>query len=138
MQVLLSPFMMFDSVGILKYFDDSHKLIVEVDPEIVRYYRYFVPEWVKLNKQKHKPHISVVRNETPNMLDKWGLHENQEVSFQYSNDIQHGQVYYWLEVYSQDLEYIRAELGLTPHSDITMPPDHNRCFHITIGNLKGW
>ncbi len=127
---------MFMSTGILRYFDDPCKLIVEVDTEIVRYYRNFVPKCISLNKQMYAPHISVVRNEEPLLRDKWGAYEGKEIYFAYSNYIHCGNVYYWLDAYSQVLEDLRVELGLKSNSDTTRPPDHRNCFHITIGNIK--
>ena len=127
---------MFTSSGIIRYFDIPLKVIVEVDPEIVNYYRALVPKWITINKQLHLPHISVIRNEVPTIWNKWKQRDGEKIDFQYSHDIKHGKVYYWLEAYSSDLEDLRVELGMSANSDITRPPDHHDCFHITIGNMK--
>ena len=39
--------MLFDSVGILKYFDNPYKLIVEIDCGIYHYYRALIPKYIK-------------------------------------------------------------------------------------------
>lgn len=45
-------------------------------------------------------------------------------------------IYFWLNVYSKDLEILRTELGLEKTSKLSRPPSEEECFHITIGNLK--
>ena len=125
---------LFDSQGKLRY--DDRKLIVEVDPEIVAYYKSLIPKYIRLNPQKYDPHISVVRKE---LVDSphWKEHEGELVDFQYSNIVHHGQVYYWLNAFSKRLEEIRVELGLPISSEYTRPPDtFEKVFHITLGNLK--
>ena len=124
------------SRGALRYSENPYRLIVEVDPEIVAYYRSLIPKSIVLNKQKYPPHISVVRHETPVVMDMWGAYDGKLVGFQYSNLIRHGVVYYWIDAFSRVLQQIRIELGLPPMNDITKPPDHRSCFHITVGNIK--
>ncbi len=128
--------MFFNSVGILKYSDNPNKLVVEVDEEISRYYRYFVPKFINLKRQAFPAHISVVRKENPLNMEFWGKYNNKEVDFVYENVIYNDEVYYWLSAFSPDLEKIRLELGLSNISDITCSPDKKHKFHITIGNLK--
>lgn len=126
---------LFTSYGNLHY--EGLKLIVVVDPEIVRYYRHFIPKWQVPCSQLYLPHISVVRKEFPPCIGYWGKHEGEEVEFQYSNIIYNGKVYWWLNVYSFRLEEIRLELGLSIASEYTRPPDaYKKVFHITLGNNK--
>lgn len=127
---------MHDSTGILRYSNDPYKLILEVDQGISDYYRWFVPKSVRLNKQMYPAHISVVRKELPKNLEFWAKYQGQEISFQYSNIVHWGNVYYWLNAYSDELVRIRLELGLPDATNLTRPPDGEPCFHITIGNLK--
>jgi hypothetical protein len=129
---------LFESVGTLRYsVGTTYKLIVEVDPEIVRYYRSLIPPWIKTNPQMYAPHISVVRKEIPPVLDFWGKYEGQKLSFHYSNIVYNGTVYWWLNAYSKRLEEIRVELGLPVSTQYTRPPgDYVKCFHITLGNQK--
>jgi len=56
--------------------------------------------------------------------------------FFYSPNIQTDNVYFWLNVYSPLLTYIRKDLGLPETSELSRPPSGEECFHITIGNLK--
>lgn len=127
---------MFQSTAIIRYFDNPCKVVAEVDPEIVEYYRWLVPKWINLQRQKYAPHISVVRKEQPQM-NRWREYEGKEVEFQYSGEVQFGKVYAWLNVYSKVLEQLRLTLGLSASSEITRPPEgYDWSFHITIGNFK--
>jgi hypothetical protein len=135
------PITLYKSVGVLKYTDVSTagiKLIVEVDPGIVDYYRALIPPWYpKLNRQMYAPHISVVRRETPPNMDVWGKYEGENVEFFYSNVVHSGTVYWWLNVFCKRLEEIRLELGLPVDSPYTLPPEgFDKCFHMTLGNCK--
>ena len=127
--------MLFQSIGKLKYFDNPYKLIVEVDNEIARYYRSFIPKYLKVNKPMYPAHISTVRREIPN-LEFWGKYQGKDINFQYENIICNDEVYYWLGAFSKELQEIRTELGLPITSWITEPPDGLYNFHITIGNTK--
>jgi len=132
---------LFESVGVLRYSikeDYGYRLVVEIDPEIVNYYRALIPPWKgKPARQMYAPHISVVRNEVPINLDAWGKYEGEQVPFLYSNHIYHGTVYWWLNAFCTRLEAIRVELGLPVSSQYTMPPEgFVKCFHLTIGNMK--
>ena len=130
---------LYKSTGILRYSigNTGYNLIVGVCPDISYYYRSLVPKSIILNPQKYKPHISVVRKETPINLDFWGKYHNKTIEFEYSNYIYNGEVYYWLNAFSTKLEDIRLELGLPVSSPYTRPPgEYKKCFHCTIGNLK--
>jgi hypothetical protein len=130
----------FKSQGILRYsnYNEEFKLILEVDQGIVLFYRSLIPKYISINKQKYDPHISVVRKEIPINKNFWGLYEGKEIEFEYSNQIYHGKVYWWLNAFSKELENIRTELGLPVSSEFTRPPSEKyiKCFHITIGNMK--
>lgn len=120
------------SVGILKY--QENKLIVEVDVELANYYRSIIPKYIGIQKPMYSPHISVVRKERFN--NNWNKYQNKEIEFEYETFIYNDELYYWLNVYCKEFENIREELGLSNMSKITMPPDFQKCFHITLGNLK--
>jgi hypothetical protein len=129
---------MFTSVGRLEYSDNPYKLIVRVDPEIVRYYFEQVTKigHIDLNRQRWPPHISVVRKEVPVNKSAWNKYQGSRITFNYDHYVYNDHVYYWLNAYSDQLEVIREELGLTCVSKFTQSPDGRRRFHITIGNLK--
>jgi hypothetical protein len=126
------------SSGVLRYSLESgqHRLVVEVDRELARYYRSLIPKWIDTNKPKYSAHISVVRKEVPIELDHWGKYEGQPAMFHYSPIVHCDEVYLWLNCFSTQLEEIRVELGLPIHSEYTRPPNWFWCFHLTIGNFK--
>jgi hypothetical protein len=124
---------LWPSTGVLRYSVEpkvGRKLIVEVDPAIVELARALVPKWVRLNRQKYRPHISVVRWETPSDLTRWGAYEGEEVEFLYSSIVQFDDVYWWLDVQSTRLNEIRVQLGLPEWRT------GRDGFHLTIGNTK--
>ena len=82
-------------------------------------------------------HVSVVRKEVPPNLEAWGKYENKEVEFYYSPLIHSGTMYYWINVFSVDLEKIRQELGLRVDAPFYQPPEgFAKTFHMTLGNIK--
>lgn len=138
---VLNKMILHTSKGKLRYDiteDAGYKLIVEVDLGIVQFYRALIPPWYpKINPQKYRPHISVVRNEIPPNKEVWRKYEGDEVEFLYSNIVHSGTVYWWLNCFSVKLEEIRLELGLPVDSPYTRPPDGlKKTFHCTIGNIK--
>lgn len=132
--------MMHISTGPLRYsFDErtGYKLVVEVDPELSRYYRSLIPKYHAVNPQRYSPHISVVRREIPLNLEPWGKHEGEIVEFQYDSYIHRGTTYWWLNVFCVRLENVRLELGLPVSSEFTRPPDtFIKVFHTTLANSK--
>ncbi len=129
----MKPFLDF---GIIKYFENPYKVVVEVDPEISNYYSSLVPKYFRLRKQKFAPHISVVRNEIPVKLENWGKHEGVSVYYFYNNEIEYDEKYFWLGAESSELQQLRIDLGLVPVNYITKTPSGSFNFHITIGNIK--
>lgn len=126
---------LFKSIGKLHY--GETKLIVEADQELSRYYFALVPKSAKLNPQRYGAHISVVRNEVPTKLEFWKKYEGELIEFYYEPYVHNGEVYYWLNTFSNRLEEIRLELGLPISSEYTRPPGgFFKCFHMTIGNIK--
>src|SRR5271170_4158649 len=99
--------MLYTSSGLLHY--EDKKLIVSADQELSRYYRALVPTYIRLNPQRYPAHISVVRNETPSLMEHWGKHQGREIEFQYEPYVHSGTIYYWLNVFSSELEGIRSE-----------------------------
>jgi hypothetical protein len=132
---------LFTSTGILRYSHNDeygYRLVMDVDRDLANYYRGLIPKWIKTNPQKYPPHVSIVRKEVPKNLSVWGKYEGDSVEFTYSNVVHGGTVYYWMNVFSERLEEIRVELGLPVSSQYTLPPEgFVKCFHMTIGNLKG-
>jgi hypothetical protein len=113
---------------------DKWWVVVDVDKEITRYYRWW------LQKEKHiilqqpawDAHISVIRGEVAcaQKPELWKRYEGEKVDFLY----EHGNIrcmkdkdqpgyFYWVDVECPMLSHIRKEMGL---------PVGWR-FHITIG-----
>jgi hypothetical protein len=131
---------LYKSVGGLSYShiaEYGYRLVVDVDPGIVSYYRSLIPKYYDWRPQMYAAHISVVRKEIPINLDYWGKYQGEQIEFEYSGIIHRGQVYWWLNAFSVRLEEIRKELGLLVSSEYTKPPEgYLKCFHITLGNMK--
>lgn len=119
---------MFSSTGTLQYSENPYRLIVSIDPQLAKYYLYQANKMAHLglNGQRWAPHISVIRKEVPTNLLFWRQHEGLTVEFEYDPCVKNCATYYWVNVYSKQLEFIRKELGLR---DKTL-------FHFTIGNVK--
>jgi hypothetical protein len=88
------------------------------------------------NKPMYDPHISVIRNEAVPNLELWNKYHNKAFDFEYDNYVYESRNYLWLNAYSEELEMIRLELGLSKTSEITRSPDGRHKFHITVGNFK--
>jgi hypothetical protein len=128
---------MFASTGYLRYFKEPLlKVILEIDQEISDYYRSFVPKYIKLQRQMYPAHVSVVRKEMPKNMENWCKYDGKLFNFEYEGFIFNDEKYYWLNVFSTELENVREELGLEKVSDITRSPDGKHRFHTTIGNVK--
>jgi hypothetical protein len=85
----------------------------------------------------YDPHITLVRNEIPELLENWDKYSGKEISFLYSNLIHNDEKYWWLNCFSKKLERIRLELGLPVSSPYTLPPSgFYQCFHSTLANNK--
>lgn len=127
------------SKGPLRYSmgNAGFKLIVEVDPGIASLCKALLPKSVILNPTRYSPHISVIRKEIPVLLEHWGKYEGQMAEFEYTNFVYSSKIYWWINVFSKQLENIRLELGLPVSSPYTRPPEgYEKCFHSTIGNTK--
>lgn len=137
----MSPNELFISVGILRYVigpRGGRKVIVEVDQGVVDYYRSLIPRCHTVNRQLYPAHISVVRKELVPNLAAWGRHDSLEIPFVYSTKVERSETYWWLNVWSERLEAIRLELGLTVSSPFIQPPDERwrQTFHISLANSK--
>lgn len=116
--------------------------VVNIDPEIARYYRW----WLQFEKHIHlQPpswgaHVSLVRGEKPrpDYLSLWKKYDGHKIELNYCHGIIHAHnsqrsdekahhvsedKYYVIEIVSPQLKEIRKELGLPSHYD----------FHMTIG-----
>lgn len=119
---------LYQSTGILRYGEGNCglKLVVEIDSQIVEFYRSLIPRYYGVKRQLYKPHISIVRKEDVINIEFWGKYQDVTTNFTYSPIIHHDNKYWWLDVYWGDFNKIRRELGL----------NDRKVFHITLGNTK--
>lgn len=107
-------------------------MIIDVDPEIGKYYR----ELYKLANFKTKVinrpiwdvHISIVTGEIPPNKTLWKKHEKRWIEFEYFHQSLSNEVFVWLPVICEEALDLREELGLQRN------PFHP--LHLTIGNKK--
>lgn len=122
---------MITTAGRLRFNDE--KVWVDVDPELVRLVRHFIPVSRRPNPQRYPAHITVVRNEgfclPPTFKEK-------DVWFTYDPNVVEDEVYWWLRAWCLDLTSLRLSLGLPVSSEWSRPPNGEDCFHITVGNTK--
>jgi hypothetical protein len=132
--------MLFKTTAILDYSlkeTYGYRLVANVDTELSRYYMSLIPKAYRPKPQMYPAHVSIVRKEIPKNIENWNKYQNKEISIAYDNIICFGNNYCWLNVFSNELEYIRTELGLEVSSPYTLPPaGFVKCFHMTIGNYK--
>lgn len=119
--------------GILKYFplegDKNNRgwLILQCNRDISLYYCWFIQKkfGIRLQQSRHGSHISIVRGEVIDSLQRWNAYQGHTLEFNYSNDIETNGKHWWLNVCSPCFMSIRQELGLDPQ------PIYD--FHLTIG-----
>ena len=113
---------------------DKWWVIVDVDKEITRYYRWWVKKqfWLDLCKPSWDAHISIIRGEKPadHLLHLWKKYHGQTIEFQYSHDVRQTGIrsdrpdhYWFVDVDAPVLNDIRTELE--------RPTGWK--FHLTIG-----
>lgn len=135
--------MLFKSSGILdcRQFDEYFGIYLNVSQSISNYYYNLIPKFKKKSQQRYASHITVVRiyKEFPKNIHLFDSYKNQSFNFYYSNIIRENENYYWLDVYSKELENLRTVFGLKNEyyfSDEKHSLIFNKTFHITIGNKK--
>lgn len=123
---------MFSSSGQLSY-GPGIRSVVSVDPGIINYYRSLIPQHYCVNRQRYSGHITVVRTgkESPTKMDAWGKHQEAVIQFHYDPHIQQQGVYWYLNVYSEQIGDIREELGLPRFRFADRP-----CYHLSLANNK--
>lgn len=125
-------------LGTLQYTflqSEGPKLIVKVELDLGEYYRSLVPPSYRIQCPRFLPHVSVVRNERPN-LARWGVYQGLSIELEYSNIVGFDQIYCWLPIRCQKLSELREELDLPGTSAITKSHDGVEDFHLTLGHTK--
>jgi hypothetical protein len=137
---------MFESTGKLLY--DPHArikqapfwCILKTDEGIVDYYKHWIKKELALDLDgKRHPikfettvwgsHVSVNRGVQPPNIKLWKKHQGENIKFTYSNRVYHiNNWFFCVDAYSERLEEIRTELGLSK-----TPPYG---FHVTIGRVN--
>ncbi len=129
--------MIYSSTAIVKYEND--KVYALVDQQISDYYRSLIPKYIYVQPQKYKAHITIVRSgkeRAPNIIF-WGKYEGLIINFKYDSAIKSDSLYFWLNVFSDDIGDIREELGLEKfRNDLAFGGTQRTSYHITIGNKK--
>jgi len=99
---------------------------------LTAFYRHliFLNTGETLTAPMWRSHVSVIRGEQPKNRGAWKKYNGQEFSIRYFPErMMQNDKYVWFPAESEELEEVRAELGLrrTPRTP----------FHLTIGNRKG-
>lgn len=128
---------MFTSTGILQYdpgrglkhFDPWWALLT-CDDELSRYYAWQLKkhgvEVYPNDKGLWGTHVSVLKGDVPPNQSNWAKYDGFEIEFHYNHLIRYDNgKHAWVDVYSEDLSYIRQELGF----------DSKPWYHMTIGRL---
>lgn len=150
--------MRFKSTGVLRYdpYRGSMKnntdwwLIVNTDPEMVRYYAQqivdnpvaFGETHIDLTAPSWGSHISVVRGEEPrdSLKHLWKKHDGEKVEFEYSHIVRRSgdttpgfrpDQFWFLDVWCDQLNEIRRNLGLKARHDDGRPFH----YHLTVGRI---
>jgi hypothetical protein len=107
-------------------------LVVEVDPELHRYYFNQLKNNVsgRLNKPLFDPHITIFGSKENRLPFLSPIKENT-IEFYYDHDIRFHDGYYYLQVIDNaNFTHLRISHGLNPVYDEV------KGFHITIANNK--
>lgn len=115
----------------------GYKLVIKAEQAIADAYYALIPKYKNVQRQMYPAHVSAIRRQPTVDLKHWGKYQDELVIFYYSDNIRFGTVYYWLDVFSQRLDEIRIELGLSVEEHFTPPPEgFKKCYHLTLGNIK--
>lgn len=127
------------STGRLEYdrSDGQWWVRVKADGGISAYYSrlarsYGIPLMTFAGKWTH---ITVVRNERPPNEHLWGRGDGQEVEFFYSHCCRWTPYHLWVDVYSDQMRDLRADLGFPPKLQKRLSDGRvlEHSFHLTVG-----
>jgi len=131
---------MFYSTGIIKYdTSDGPWVTVGIDQEILNYYYSLIPKYYHVFKPRWKAHVTVVRPEENTVINRfWESRQSHIAKFVYDPTILWENGFWWFNLWSNEMDQIRLELGLSIKSRITIPPaGYTKCFHCTIAKDFG-
>lgn len=92
------------------------------------YYRALCPKAWYIKPPMYPPHITILRKDIEPFVANSQLPTT--VSVQYVPGVKTDGLYYWLDVYSEEIGNIREGLGLSRYRE------GFDCYHVTIGNNK--
>lgn len=125
----------------------GYRLVLDICPGLSMLYQRLIPKWFgrpflhspTLNYGlRAKPHITIIRRETPKNLKVWGKYEGEVVEFFYDPYLHTDwKQYWWLNCYSHRLEEIAEELGMVPFVNYIEPAEgYRKVWHTTVANFK--
>lgn len=105
-------------------------VVAEVDHGLAAYYRWWVKKrfGLALQHTAFTPHVTIIHGKYDHGCEKkeaWKKYEGQIIDLEYSVDIEQHWKFWVLPVRSNDIAFIRQELGLDFHPHL----------HITIGRM---
>lgn len=130
---------MLKASGTIKVEREKSRIVVDVSPDIVDYYQWFIKKyyWIKLQKPLHEAHITLAKQSLHETVDwkKAIQYDKKQIDFEYDpylirGGYTKGFIMFYLKVYSEMLDKIKKELNIIDN-------DGYRGLHITIGNGKG-
>ncbi len=92
------------------------------------YYRSLCPKAWHIKPPMYPPHITILRKDIEPFTTRDDLPCSAVI--EYEPGIKTDGLYYWLDVYSEEIGDIRESLGLSRYRD------GFNCYHVTIGNNK--
>jgi hypothetical protein len=109
-------------------------LVLDIEPELTRYYRWWVERQygIVLCKPAWDAHVTVVRGQEPEHKELWGKHADKEIVFSLQPGVrQSGDTtgwdrpdsYWFVDIFSSELSDIMVELGF---------PEKEK-YHLTVG-----
>ena len=103
--------------------------ILQVDPGIQRLYAWFLRRYGVSFEQgvRNGAHVSFIKGEVPLKPELWGINPGP-VEFFYTGLVRFNDYHVWIDVWSQRLHEIRANLGLSPRTKMS--------FHMTVGRRE--
>jgi hypothetical protein len=122
---------MFHSEGSLHVELEQQKIIVSVDRGIGDYYYRMIPYHFVARRPLYTDKITVVRTGKETIcFTETGKFEGRPIKFSYDGVIRLDPPYFYLDVWSEDIEKVRRELGLPKFRA------GFKTYHMTVGNIK--
>lgn len=116
------------SYGIIKY--EERKCSLEIDRDFLNYYYSLIPKYIKVNKPKYNPHITIVRTKYEEIQQNYGLWDGMRIPFLYLPLMRQDKLYFWLDCFSLHIGLLRGHLGLSWFRN------NFNSYHCTIANFK--